>query len=769
MKRMKNYLSCALGRLFLLASLLAISPGVMADDYLEKESNYTVMLWGNDKLQIKLPTQNDITGAFNRGVTDGRVYVTIDGGERQLLLWWDCNTHYSDLSAAKVFHANQPGRFNLVGTAYGVKLDITKDDGTVMYFLKPDADDDDHYTTTVEWTVPRIYRGHRLKIEVWCQIDDAASSWFIPKDQKTPSSFYAMGTVDMPEAGEASVTLTEPMLATGRDHANEIMFSYSFVVNKIYSATLHYTDAVTNKQYTQTLSTSKKVDFAYLPANRPWKDIHIKATVLDVQTKVDIPENRVDIESEKFSSSMLHHPRGLSAKLEENGFVTLNWQVDDPDQGDIYEGDFFEIQRNLMGATDDDDPYWKTISMEVSYKNNQKDYTFVDETLIDQYEGKAVTYRVRRSVSSMWQWINSSTYAQYLMSEIIYLPRIAGATVSRTKQWNDEGHIAKFDLLLSTSDGLVVYNDEDLEAARQKILDGEIAQDKIVIPIRNAADWDRCAKAVEMNIRKPNIVLMYDVKLTRDSKMIGDESNPFAGTFDGNGHTLEIDFFNRADYTAPFRYVEGATIKDLHITGRIVSEYKFMGGLIACVYNRSGNPTNIHNCRSSVSIETDYSDDTSSGGFIGRHVYGDLNISYCLFDGRFSFTRGSSNKNHSNGGFIGWKDDTSDRAYIRNCLFAPIEISTDYDNCATFSRAKDLSSVTLVNCYYTQTYGSETNGANDCNGVSTKMLTEWLNDYGVYWEIIDDKVVPVVSEHYQLPVAVWVLRQSLLLTNWKMY
>ena len=433
--RKTNNQTNLLGRLFLLVLLLSVSLSTKADDYLEKESNYTAMLWGNDKLQIKLPTQNDITGAFNRGVTDGRVYLTIDGGERQLLLWWDCNTHYSDLSAAKVFHANQPGRFNLVGTAYGVKSDITMDDGTVTYFLKPDADDGDHYTTTVEWTVPRTYRGHRLKIEVWCQIDDAASSWFIPKDQKNPSSFYAMGTVDMPEAGEASVTLTEPMLATGRDHANEIMLSYSFVVNKIYSATLHYTDAVTNKQYTQTLSTSKKVDFAYLPANRPWKDIHIKASVLDVQTKTDNPNDKVDIESEKFSSNMLHHPQGLSAKLEENGFVTLNWQVDDPDQGDIYEGDFFEIQRNLMGATDDDDPYWKTISMEVSYKNNQKDYSFVDETLIDQYEGKEVTYRVRRSVSSMWQWVSPSTYAQYRMSEIIYLPRIAGATVSRTEQW----------------------------------------------------------------------------------------------------------------------------------------------------------------------------------------------------------------------------------------------------------------------------------------------------------------------------------------------
>lgn len=691
MKRLRNNLNSVLGRLFLLASLLAISPGVMADDYLETASNYTVMQLGSDKLQIRVPTQNDITGAFNRGVTDGRVYVTIDGGERQLLFWWDCNTHYSDLTAGKVFHANQPGLFNLVGTAFGVKSGITMNDGNVMYFLTPDADDDDHYTTTVEWTVPRIYRGHRLKIEVWCKIEDAATSWYIPKNQENPSSFYEMGTVDMPEAGEASITLTEPMLATGRDHADEIMFSYSFIVNKIISATLHSTDAVTNEEFTQTLPTGKKVDFAYLPANRPWKDIHIKATVLDVQTKVDNPENRIDIESEKFSSSMLHHPRGLSATLEEKGLVTLNWQVDNPGQGDIYEGDFFEIQRNLTGATDDDDPYWKTISMEVSYENNKKDYSYVDETLIDQYEGKEVTYRVRRSVSSMWQWVKPSTYAQCTLWEIIHLPRIAGATVSRTDQWNEEGHVAKFGLLLSSSDGMIVNNDEDLEAARQKFLDREISSpEQIIIPIRNAADWNRCAKAVNiLNIRRPTLVLMNDVQLTRDSEMIGSESSPFAGTFYGNGHTLEIDFFNKADYTAPFRYVEDATIKDLHITGRIESEYKFMGGLIACVYNRSGNPTKIYNCRSSVSIETDYSDDTSSGGFIGRQMYGELNIFYCLFDGRFSFTRGSYYKNHSNGGFIGWKDDTSDRAYIRNCLFAPIEISTGYDNCATFSRAKE--------------------------------------------------------------------------------
>ena len=45
--------------------------------------------------------------------------------------------------------------------------------------------------------------------------------------------------------------------------------------------------------------------------------------------------------------------------------------------------------------------------------------------------------------------------------------------------------------------------------------------------------------------------------------------NPFQGTFDGNGHTLIINATNQPRFAAPFKYVNGATIKNLMTAGSI--------------------------------------------------------------------------------------------------------------------------------------------------------------------------------------------------------
>lgn len=46
--------------------------------------------------------------------------------------------------------------------------------------------------------------------------------------------------------------------------------------------------------------------------------------------------------------------------------------------------------------------------------------------------------------------------------------------------------------------------------------------------------------------------------------MAGTASKPYTGTFDGQGHTLTINYETRdEDCTAPFRYTKDATIKDL--------------------------------------------------------------------------------------------------------------------------------------------------------------------------------------------------------------
>ena len=81
---------------------------------------------------------------------------------------------------------------------------------------------------------------------------------------------------------------------------------------------------------------------------------------------------------------------------------------------------------------------------------------------------------------------------------------------------------------------------------------------------------------------------------TAVTTMVGTSSNKFKGTFDGGAHTLTISYDVNEDYVAPFRYVDGATIKDLHVTGSITTRNrKFAGGLMA---EPSGNCMTLATC-----------------------------------------------------------------------------------------------------------------------------------------------------------------------------
>ena len=75
-----NNLKSLLRHLFLLASLLAVSQGAMADDYTRNADNYMAYQAGTDAVKFTLPTGN-ISGT-NDGVEQGRVSIIVDGGAR---------------------------------------------------------------------------------------------------------------------------------------------------------------------------------------------------------------------------------------------------------------------------------------------------------------------------------------------------------------------------------------------------------------------------------------------------------------------------------------------------------------------------------------------------------------------------------------------------------------------------------------------------------------------------------------------------------------
>ena len=88
--------------------------------------------------------------------------------------------------------------------------------------------------------------------------------------------------------------------------------------------------------------------------------------------------------------------------------------------------------------------------------------------------------------------------------------------------------------------------------------------------IDTAQDWQDFAALVQTT-PAANARMTADIDLGTQVTMIGTEANPYQGTFDGQGHTLTVNWTvnSGGDGVAPFRWLSGATIKKLHVDGSI--------------------------------------------------------------------------------------------------------------------------------------------------------------------------------------------------------
>ncbi len=250
------------------------------------------------------------------------------------------------------------------------------------------------------------------------------------------------------------------------------------------------------------------------------------------------------------------------------------------------------------------------------------------------------------------------------------------------------------------------------------------------LTISSDADWETFAS----NVNDGNSYSGKTVKLTADinvTTMVGTSSNKFKGTFDGAGHKINLALTASGDRCAPFRYVEGATICLLTVTGTVsTGTYKFGAGLIA----ESKGSVTVKNCRSSVTISGDRSSlddkDGTHGGFVSLEENGNLTFINCLFDGSIS-DQSATNC----GGFVGWRSSGS--LTFTNCLMAgALNINVD-NNSATFNRN---GSSTLDNSYYITSYGAVQ--GTDAGSMSNETL---LSNLGSNWELSDGKIIPSVN------------------------
>ena len=186
--------------------------------------------------------------------------------------------------------------------------------------------------------------------------------------------------------------------------------------------------------------------------------------------------------------------------------------------------------------------------------------------------------------------------------------------------------------------------------------------------------------------------------------MVGTSDIPFSGTFDGQGHTLTVNYQNNtSDLWAPFRFVKNATIRNLHVNGTIKITQQFAAGIVAKVV-KDGN-VSIENCHSSVTIERE---STSSSvfyayyaGFVAKNDNSSLTITGCIFDGTLKAHKSSTTRKGC--GFVGSNYGT---VSITNSLFKPSSIlNIKSDHSYTFCPNTD-GTVTITNSYYTKTLGT---------------------------------------------------------------
>lgn len=175
--------------------------------------------------------------------------------------------------------------------------------------------------------------------------------------------------------------------------------------------------------------------------------------------------------------------------------------------------------------------------------------------------------------------------------------------------------------------------------------------------IRNNSDWDAFREEVKKAkgqywvdaTLEADISTVYGIGLTSDA--------PYRGTFNGNGHTLNVDIKYGDNPCALFCNVGDVTIRDLHLTGKI-SGGNHSGGLIGCA--TGGTPT-ITIDRVWVSTEVT-SSSTHAGGIIGHSKTANVYMYDCLFDGKVTANKEGSVV----GKIIGWCEGggwTLDRIY----------------------------------------------------------------------------------------------------------
>ena len=224
--------------------------------------------------------------------------------------------------------------------------------------------------------------------------------------------------------------------------------------------------------------------------------------------------------------------------------------------------------------------------------------------------------------------------------------------------------------------------------------------------IRSAEDWNTLSEHINSGGTQYNgkyYKLTEDISVStvlgnRPDTTTDSEDNPFIGTFDGDGHTLNVNI-NDPVFAAPFAVAHNATIKNINVTGSVTSTSNHASGLVAASKGKSiydVSTLKIQNVRVSADIRCN----SHIAGIVGHAHAVNIIMENVMFDGSLSASS-------VQGGFIGWGGITGGTKYnasFKDCIFA----GTYRGGVAFYpvAFASGQGTATLQNDFYTTSFGS---------------------------------------------------------------
>ena len=214
--------------------------------------------------------------------------------------------------------------------------------------------------------------------------------------------------------------------------------------------------------------------------------------------------------------------------------------------------------------------------------------------------------------------------------------------------------------------------------------------------IASKADWQAFCALVEDGQTAVDAKMTKDVDLETDITMAGTANKPYAGTFDGQNHTLTVNWnAGSTNDVAPFGRVKGSTIKNLRTEGTIRSSGYYLSGLI----DEATGENTVTGCVSAVNITSSYTSDRCGAGGLISYIFPSarVTINDCLVKGSIDATTEKGQKGM--GGFVYSQNGT---CTLTRCLYAGTNnADNSNNNCYTFALTNTSgATTTLNNCHY---------------------------------------------------------------------